>query len=209
MKIKRFTGGLLESNCYIVTSSYPCKTQTCYIIDPGYESKKIIDHILTGDLVPEGIILTHHHHDHCGGAPRIRKELDCPVMIHTMDADRYPDAVDRYLEAGDIIELAPEDELTVLHTPGHTEGSICLMSDANKVCFTGDTIFNVDLGRTDLDDGDPQDMRNSIINIVDKWSNDVTIYPGHGDPATMKTVRRINKEFLEMINDYQTYSLRP
>ena len=73
------------------------------------------------------------------------------------------------------------------------------MDEADKVCFTGDTIFNVDLGRTDLKDGSYGEMVWSIRNVVDKWPNDITIYPGHGDPATMKRVRAINLEFLDII----------
>lgn len=202
MKIKRFTGGLLESNCYVITPSQSRYSNLCYIIDPGYNPKKIIKYINENNFEPKGIILTHHHHDHSDGAAKIRKEFECPVMIHIMDADKYTGIVDRYLEGEEIIKLMAKDALTVLHTPGHTKGSICLISEPDKVCFTGDTIFNVDLGRTDLEDGSETDMRKSIVNIVNKWNNDITIYPGHGDPATMKTVRKINSEFLEIINDY-------
>ena len=74
------------------------------------------------------------------------------------------------------------------------------MAARDRICFTGDTIFNVDLGRTDLDDGSYEEMVSSIMNVIDKWENDITIYPGHGDPATMKKVRKINLEFLEIVN---------
>lgn len=67
------------------------------------------------------------------------------------------------------------------------------------MCFTGDTIFNVDLGRTDLEDGSEQEMRESILNIIDKFPNDIMIYPGHGDGCTMKKVRQINTEFLDIV----------
>lgn len=210
MEIKRFIGGILEANCYIICPSRReegAKTP-CFIIDPGYEPKKIIKYISDQDFAPEGIILTHHHADHSGAAGQLRKELGCPVLMHREDGDRFREGADRLLEDGEILALNRESKgssgrslkLTVIHTPGHTRGGICLMSDRDKVCFTGDTIFNVDLGRTDLDDGSERQMINSIRSIVDKWGNDITIYPGHGDPATMKTVRKINKEFLEIVN---------
>ena len=77
---------------------------------------------------------------------------------------------------------------------------MCFYSEKSKVCFTGDTIFNVDLGRTDLKDGSEDAMIDSILNKVDKWRNDVTIYPGHGDECTMKKVRQINNEFINIVN---------
>jgi glyoxylase-like metal-dependent hydrolase (beta-lactamase superfamily II) len=110
----------------------------------------------------------------------------------------YRKPVDVYLEHGDAIDLEGE-KLVVVHTPGHTAGSVCFYSEKSKLVFTGDTIFNVDLGRTDLEDGNEKDMINSIRNIIDKWGNDIMIHPGHGDGCTMKKVRKINKEFIDII----------
>lgn len=103
------------------------------------------------------------------------------------------------MEDGDIIDLEGE-LIRVVSTPGHTKGSVCFLSEASKVVFTGDTVFNVDLGRTDLEDGSEAEMRDSILNVVDGWNNDMMIYPGHGDGCTMKTVRKINAEFNEIVN---------
>lgn len=196
MEIKRFIEGQLEANCYIIRDTKADKT--CYIIDPGYSPKKILKYIKKEQLEPLGIILTHHHYDHSGAAEKIAKELEIDILIHSGDGDRFP-AADRFLSDGDVMHLG-NDKLVVYHTPGHTRGGICLYSKRSGICFTGDTIFNVDLGRTDLEDGSEKEMIISIKNVVDKWGNNVTIYPGHGDPATMKTVRKINKEFLEIIN---------
>ena len=204
VKIKRFIGGILEANCYVVSpdakASDTDAKAPCFIIDPGYESKKIIKYINDNGFEAEGILLTHHHTDHSGCAARIRKELGCPIMIHREDADRYREDADRLLEDGDVLALNGGVKLTVLHTPGHTRGGICLLSERDKVCFTGDTIFNVDLGRTDLNDGSYEEMVRSILDVCNTWGNDMTIYPGHGDPATMKMVRKINLEFLEIVN---------
>lgn len=199
MKIKRFIGGLLESNGYIISADGNSKD--CFIIDPGYNPKRFLKYIKENDLDLKGVILTHHHSDHVGGVDKIKNELDCPVLMHRCDIDQYGKPVDVYLEDGDVLELGdgPGEKLVIIHTPGHTKGGICIMSEKSKVCFTGDTIFNVDLGRTDLEDGSDAEMAASMVNIVNQWSNEITIYPGHGDPATMKTVRKINREFIDIV----------
>lgn len=197
MEIKRFIEGLLEANCYIIRDTKA--DSDCYIIDPGYSPKKIIKYIRSEKLNPLGIVLTHHHYDHSGAAEKVAKELDLQIMIHSLDADRFP-AADGLLQHGDVLPLG-RDKLVVFHTPGHTSGGICLLSKRSSVCFTGDTVFNVDLGRTDLEDGSEEEMRASIRNVVDTWGNEVTIYPGHGDPASMKYVRKNNQEFIDIMQD--------
>lgn len=199
MKIKRIVGGTLESNGYII---FLHKDGPCYIIDPGYNPKKFIDYIEENSLIPKGIILTHHHSDHVGAVDGIKSRFDCEIMMHIDDIDIYKKTVDRPLVNGDKLFLEDE-ELTVLHTPGHTKGSICIYSAKSKVVFTGDTIFDTDLGRTDLKDGSEKEMKESIIKVVDKWDNDITIYPGHDDGCTMKCVRKNNYEFLTLRNNHE------
>lgn len=194
MKIKRFILGLLEANGYII---YQNTGSSCYIVDPGGKADLFLDAIAQLDLSCKGILLTHHHSDHVGGVEKICKALDCPVYIHREDLDIYKRHA-MPMEDHDTFDLDGET-ITVLHTPGHTRGSVCFYSDKSKLAFTGDTIFNVDLGRTDLIDGDEARMEDSIANIIDRWSNEITIYPGHGDSCTMKKVRSINREYLDII----------
>lgn len=196
MKIKRIVGGNLESNGYII---YQKEGGSCFIIDPGYNGDKFAKLIKELKLKPEGILLTHHHYDHTGAADRVRELTDAPIYMHWGDLDIYKDSVDVTMEDGMSLDLDGE-EIIVLHTPGHTEGGVCFYSHKSKVAFTGDTIFNVDLGRTDLKDGCDYKMEESIRDIVDKWGNDITIYPGHGDSCNMKFVRRYNREFLDIVN---------
>ena len=195
MKVKRLMGGNLESNGYII---YQKEGGDCYIIDPGYNPDKFIKTVKESKLNVAGILLTHHHYDHVGGVKKIRDLKGCPVYMHKGDVDMYRDEVDAVLEDGDTVNL--DDEIIkVLHTPGHTEGSVCFFSEKSKLAFTGDTVFNVDLGRTDLKDGSAQKMEQSIRNVVNLWDNDITIYPGHGDPCNMKFVRKVNREFLDIV----------
>ncbi|MGN0659338.1 MAG: MBL fold metallo-hydrolase [Emergencia sp.] len=194
MKIRRFIGGSLESNGYIL---YQREGGSCIVIDPGYSPKKFISFIREHGLRPEAILLTHLHHDHTGAAEAVRDAFDCPVCMHEEDAFVYRGRVDRTLTDGDTFDLEGET-LRILHTPGHTRGSICIMAEKSRMCFTGDTIFDTDLGRTDLDGGSEEDMKRSIRSVVDTWSNDITIFPGHDDGCTMKQVRNYNREFLAL-----------
>ncbi len=145
-----------------------------------------------------GILLTHHHYDHVGAVEKLRDRYDAPVFMHTADCDQYHSRVDVYLEDGDTIDLDGET-IRVIHTPGHTRGGVCYFSEKSKVVFTGDTIFNVDIGRTDFEDGSPDQMERSILDKINTWPNDIFIYPGHGDGCTMKKVRQINTEFLDVV----------
>lgn len=194
MKIKRFIGGSLMSNGYVL---YQKEGGSCYIIDPGYTPKNFIDFVREKNLQAMGIIATHLHHDHTGAAEAVSDVLNCPIFMHQADAFVYKGRVDHLLSDGEILELEGEP-LKVILTPGHTEGSICLMSEKSRVCFTGDTIFDTDLGRSDLAGGSERDMMHSVRDIIDRWENDIFIWPGHDNGCTMKQVRIYNTEFLAL-----------
>ncbi|MEG1929721.1 MAG: MBL fold metallo-hydrolase [Anaerovorax sp.] len=195
MRIKRIIGGNLESNGFII---FQKEGGDCYIIDPGYNGEAYLKKVKDLSLRLKGILLTHHHYDHVGGVQKIKNATDCPVSIHRCDSDLLKFQADIHLEDGEKLFLE-EEEIQVIHTPGHTMGSVCFYSEKSKLVFTGDTIFNVDLGRTDLVDGDQQAMESSIVNIINEWGNDMTIYPGHGDSCNMKFVRKNNREFLDIV----------
>jgi hydroxyacylglutathione hydrolase len=197
MKIKRLIGGTLESNGYIV---YDPNQRECYIIDPGYNGERFVKEVEALDLKVKGILLTHHHYDHVGGVAKIKEATGCPVHLHRADTDIYKKEVDVMQEDGDVLTFGDE-ELVVMHTPGHTKGSVCYYSEKKKLAFTGDTIFNVDIGRTDLEDGSPEEMKATMLNVINKWSNEIVIYPGHGDSCTIKYVRKHNQEFIDAVNN--------
>ncbi len=199
MKLKRIVGGNLESNCYIL---YQKEGSNCLIVDPGYQPKKYIRFLEGMKLVPAAVILTHLHHDHTGAADAVSDYFDCPVYMHEDDAFIYKGRVDHRMTHGFTFDLDGEI-LQVLHTPGHTKGSICLYSGKSKICLTGDTIFDTDLGRTDLEGGSEEDMKQSICQVVDLWDNQITIYPGHDNHCTMKFVRDFNKEFIALRDGHE------
>jgi len=186
------------SNGYVI---YQKEGGSCYIIDPGYSPKKFVSFVREKDLQALGILLTHLHHDHAGAAEAVQDALDCPIYMHEDDAFSYRGKVDVRLKDGGRLDLDGE-ELLILHTPGHTRGSICIMSEKSRACFTGDTLFDTDLGRTDLAGGSEEDMGRSIRTVVDRWENDIVIYPGHDTGCTMKKVRIYNKEFLALRDGY-------
>lgn len=195
MKIKRFIGGNLAANGYII---YQRDGGACYIIDPGYSPKKFIAFVREHRLAARGVLLTHLHYDHTDGAEAVSQALDCPILMHEDDAFVYRGRVDTRLRHGDQLELDGEP-LRVIHTPGHTRGSICLMAEKSRVCFTGDTLFDTDLGRSDLPGGSEADMKDTVCRILNGWDNDIVIYPGHDDGCTMKKVRQYNSEFLALL----------
>jgi glyoxylase-like metal-dependent hydrolase (beta-lactamase superfamily II) len=201
MKIKRLVGGNLESNGYILTAK---GGGDCYIVDPGYNGERFLREASDAGLRILGILLTHHHYDHVGGVRKIKASADCPVYIHRDDADAYKDGADVLLSGGETIQLQSEDILA-LHTPGHTRGSLCFFSGKSGLCFTGDTLFNVDLGRTDLGDGSAAAMERSIRETVSRWPDGTVIYPGHGAPCNMKFVRVHNGEYLEIMGEGDRY----
>ena len=200
MNIERIVCGALEANCYII---YRKDGGSAFIIDPGYDVKRTRDFIKEHGLAVKAILLTHTHHDHSGKADALAGYYNVDVCAHREEFDYYKSenrlSVGRLFEGGETLDLDGE-QISVLHTPGHSAGGLCYYSAKSRVAFTGDTIFNVDLGFTHFAGGSAARMKESILNVVDKWGNDVTIYPGHGDPATMSYVRGANREFLDIVS---------
>jgi glyoxylase-like metal-dependent hydrolase (beta-lactamase superfamily II) len=195
MKIERIIGGNIEANGYIIRCD---RGADAYVIDPGFSHKKYLSFVAENGLRVRGILLTHHHYDHTDKAEILSGEWSCPVCLHREDVPYYRGTVDTALEGGETFPFG-DGELRVLHTPGHTGGGVCFCAEGSNAAFTGDTVFNVDLGRTDLAGGSAARLKDSLISVVDKWRNDVTIHPGHGDPCTMKYVRENNSEYIEMV----------
>lgn len=189
MNIQTLTLGPLQVNCYIIYVN-----QSCLIIDPGFEPERIMAKCAELGLTIQAVLLTHGHFDHVGGVKKIAEKTGCRVFLHRSECKLPPYITsgelfytDTYGE-GDEITLA-DMTFTVLHTPGHTPGSVCLRFDG--VMFTGDTLFAGSCGRTDLPGGDWQTIRASLRRLA-QIPEDLTVYPGHGEKTTLGIERSNN-----------------
>ena len=191
MLIEMFTVGMLGTNCFVIGNT---QTKEAIVIDPGFdkasEAKNILNEIQRGKLRVKFIINTHGHPDHVSGNKMMKDATGASIMIHEYDAPMLKNSrADKTLHEGDIIELG-DIKLRVLHTPGHTKGSIALL---NSDClFVGDTLFAGSIGRYDLPGGSLEELMNSIKNKLLIQPDHVKVYPGHGEVTTIGEERRTN-----------------
>ena len=187
--------GELQTNTYLYFSAI---SRQCFIIDPGAEAAKIIGLIQREKLVPLAVILTHGHADHVGAAAELLTLFHIPLWIHEADerlirsqanrtiaamfAISLPPPAQRLLMDGETIEV-DDLALTVIHSPGHTPGSILLRS--GDLLFTGDTLFQGDVGRTDLPGGNADQLQCSLTKIR-KFPVTTIILPGHGETSILE-----------------------
>ncbi|MFA5164378.1 MAG: MBL fold metallo-hydrolase [Candidatus Omnitrophota bacterium] len=172
--------GPLAANCYIFGCT---ETKAAAIIDPGGNAAAI-QRQLTGDgLKAECVINTHGHYDHTGA----NGEFKLPVFIHKADAGAA--AYFRFIKDGDIIKVG-NLSLEVIHTPGHSPGSVCLR--CGEILFSGDTVFAGTIGRTDLHGGSEERMAESLAKLAAMIDDRTKIYPGHGPSTTMGQEREEN-----------------
>lgn len=201
MILERLVVGSLASNCYIVGSEV---TGEGMIIDPGDEAKQILRKIKDLQLDIKFIVLTHGHIDHIGAVQEVSEATGAEICVHPDDAQslkgwrmggilgsfyRVPPPPDRLLNGGDSIDIS-DLHFLVLHTPGHSPGGICLLGQG--VVFTGDTLFNYGIGRTDLPGGSQSQLMNSIHTKLMILPDDTMVYPGHGPETTIGAEHRGN-----------------
>lgn len=178
------TLGAYQTNCYIIWAD---GSDSCAIIDPGYEPDTILAQVGKLGKKVSAILLTHGHFDHVGGVKTIADATGCKVYLCTDDlampqqftagALLYTDA---YSE-GDLLELAGL-QIRVLHTPGHTMGSVCLLVE--NTLFAGDTLFRESCGRTDLPGGNWADILKSLRRLKELPEN-TNVFSGHGPSTTI------------------------
>ena len=202
MRVRRLTLGPLETNCWIVDDG---AGGPALVIDPADEPQEILEAL--SDAAVAWIVLTHGHFDHIGAVAEIVCEAGAPLAVHEADAvsmttaagsggalfgfDVSAPGADRVLHDGDTLD-AGVTRLTVMHTPGHTAGSICLLGEGHL--FSGDTLFAGSVGRTDFAGGDMGAMGRSI-GLLASLSDEVVVHPGHGPETTIGRERRINPFF--------------
>lgn len=178
MEIKRLLLGALETNCYLLISE-----KEMIVIDPGSEPERILDEIKKTEAKLEYIINTHYHLDHTGANARIKEETGAKILIHKAEKDFISFQPDGFLRDGDKIKMG-DTVLEVIHTPGHTLGSICILG--KDFILTGDTIFKHGYGRTDIEGGSWRDLDNSLKKLKELLKPGTKVYPGHGELFRIK-----------------------
>ena len=183
--------GDYQTNCYILHQE---GNRDCVVIDPGYEPEIILSYLSEKGLTLRAILLTHGHFDHVGAVRELAAQTDCRVYINPKDLSLPPMLTagplyytNTYGE-GDLLDIAGIS-FQVLETPGHTPGSVCLITENN--IFSGDTLFRGSCGRTDLPGGDHRAMTESLKRLA-ALREDYNVYPGHGSNTTLAREQKTN-----------------
>lgn len=213
LNIETFPMGPIRTNCYLV---WPENSKSCWIIDPGGSPEPLIHAIEAHGLEPQMILLTHGHWDHFIGNAELKTRYpQARIAIHRADAEVLPDAqknmsldfvgmsivsppAEVELQDGDHLELGSVT-FNVIHTPGHTPGSICLYSPETQtpVVFVGDLIFaGGGVGRTDLPQSSTADLYNSIAKLFKLVPDKTVVYSGHGPSTTIGEERSCLEDLL-------------
>jgi glyoxylase-like metal-dependent hydrolase (beta-lactamase superfamily II) len=193
MKFITYPAGIYQSNCYIV---YDESTGSGFIIDPGGDAAEIIEASVKNSININFIILTHGHFDHTGAVNTIKEMLKIPVYMNERDSYLVSGGnmisrmlpvsdkilVDRYINDGDIIQYGSEN-LTIIETPGHTPGGVTIFTAGSL--FTGDTLFEESIGRTDFPGGSLEQIRSSVTQKLFIYPDSTPVYPGHGGFTTI------------------------
>lgn len=217
MLISAFAAGLLQCNCYVI-AAHPAAD--AIIVDPGQRAMGPLRRILDEHrLTPAAVLLTHGHIDHIWSAQKVSDTFGCPAYIHPEDRFMLTDPIKgfgprlgqlllsaMFREPAQVVELDRDAaaldlagiSVTVDHTPGHTRGSVVfkMTGDASELVFTGDTLFERSIGRTDLFGGSGRDLLCSVVDKLLPLDDTTVVLPGHGPKTTIGAERRANP-FLE------------
>lgn len=204
MILRSLVVGPVAANCYVIGDE---NSKSGIIIDPGDKADHILSLVNESELKIEFLIGTHGHFDHIGAVAPMKKALGCDFLLHRsdlpfvanststarqwgFDIEQVPDP-DRYIDDGDVLKIG-KLEFKVLHTPGHSPGGICLYLPQENLVFTGDTLFQGSIGRTDLPLGSLESLVHSIQTRLYTLADTTKAYTGHGEPTTIGDEKRYN-----------------
>jgi glyoxylase-like metal-dependent hydrolase (beta-lactamase superfamily II) len=200
-----FPVGALACNCSIVADP---ASREAIVIDPGDEPDRILECLSKNGLHAVALVHSHAHLDHIGVSALLSRVTGAPLLLHEGDVPLYanlesqgalfgfqlepPGTVDRFLKHGDRV-VCGGGALDVIHTPGHTPGSVCFRMEGERpLLFSGDTLFRRSIGRTDLWGGSTPEILRSIKERLLTLPGDLKVLPGHGDPTTIAEEARAN-----------------
>jgi len=201
----RIIVGPLEVNCYLIWDN---DTKEAVCIDPGGDTDKIIAAIESKGLKLSYIVNTHGHFDHTGGNAKLKDRTRAALAIHSDDTSMLKDSISQGTFFGVTVDASPPPDLllndgdiltvgdlsmTVIHTPGHTMGSISLYVAEEDIIFTGDTLFAGSIGRTDMPGGSYTDIIRSIKDKLLIYKDTIKVLPGHGTETTIGWERATNQ----------------
>jgi len=212
LNIQRFEVNPIQENCYVVSD----ETKEAAVIDCGAffdeERKAVVNYIKENGLKLRHLLCTHAHFDHIFGLDTLFEEFGVKPRLHPADRQIYDSMRQqviaffgtRYdkkmpplgddLSDGELIPLG-NSELKVLHTPGHSPGSVLFYCESEKILFAGDTLFRMSVGRTDLQGGSWQQLMHSLHHVVALLPKDVKVFTGHGPSTTIGDETSMNPYF--------------
>lgn len=196
--------GMLQCNCSVFGDE---QTREGIVVDPGDEIDEVLKVVERHGLKVKGIVITHAHIDHIGGAEKMKRATGAPVYMNPNDLElqKMLDVQAQWLGMGPVEQVAVDQaakdgdklvvgtaELHVMHTPGHTQGSISLWIPSETKLVAGDTLFRDSIGRTDLPGGDSEQILRSIHEKLLPLPEETVVIPGHGPNTTIGREKRFN-----------------
>lgn len=201
--VKNLVLGMLGTNCWFLQNP---EDGAMLIVDPAASPEKIFSQITKMGGTPKAILLTHGHYDHMLAADEIRDRYQIPVYAHEKEQEVLKDAhknlsalwsspytmeADRTVREGEVLSAAGY-EIQVLHTPGHTQGSVCYYLPEQKLLMSGDTLFCGSYGRYDFPTSSGRDLAASVRRLLKELPEDVKVCPGHNESTEIGYEKRYN-----------------